>query len=428
MNAQPDTRKMNCTQCGAGLDVLGGGRVRVHICSYCGSELDAQDDYKVIQQFRDLKRPETPFDLGMVGTLWGIPFTVIGTMAWEERYAGRTWTWVDHQVYSPTHGYAWLTVEDGFVTFARKTRDMPMPASISPATIENSEKRPTVRMGGKTWRYYGSGSASPTFIEGEFNFRPDMDDRVFYVSLVSGARMLDIVNSAQEREYEITSLPDQWGLYESFGVESDRIERPRGVHVLQPIHRTPLQSFIRNIALIAAAISLVLGFLFLAMGERVAQSDRVPAQSGVVLPFEITAGDRLTQIEVWMDAQNSWAWFEAELLNAEGEPIAAYEDGVEYYSGREGGESWSEGSQRTKTRLHLPEGRYTLEVSFAEGEADWGRGRVAERLQVTVSQGLVNAWWMLGAALFFAMIGGSFLFQRAWHEKKRWAGSDWSDE
>jgi len=428
MSTEPGTRKMNCTQCGAGLDVLGGGRVRVHICSYCGSELDVQDDYKVIQQFRDLKRPETPFDLGMVGMLWDVPFTVIGTMAWEERYGGQTWNWVDHQIFSPTHGYAWLTVEDGFVTFARKTRDMPMPALISTATIENSEKRPTVRMDGKTWRYYGSGTARPTFIEGEFNYRPNMHDQIGYVSLVAGERMLDIVTSAEEREYEIVSLPDQWSLFESFGVDADRIAPPRGPHVLQPLDRTALQYFVRNLAIAAAVVALVLGLFFLAQGERVAQSETVRAASGVVLPFEITTGNRLTQIEVWMDAYNSWAWFEAELLNAEGEAVAAYEDGVEYYAGREGGESWSEGSQRAKTRLHLPEGRYTLEVSFAEGQVDWARGKVAEQLQVTVKQGLVNAWWMLAAALFFAVIGGAFLFQRAWHEKKRWAGSDWSDE
>ena len=121
--SEAETLKLNCTQCGAGLDVLGGGRVKTHVCSYCGAELDAQDDYKVIQQFRDMKRPDTPFDLGMTGTLWGAEFTVIGTMAWAEYYAGKSWHWVDHQIFSPTHGYAWLTVENGFVTFARKSRE-----------------------------------------------------------------------------------------------------------------------------------------------------------------------------------------------------------------------------------------------------------------------------------------------------------------
>ena len=84
--ATDQTLHLNCTQCGAGLDVLGGGRVKTHICSYCGSELDAQDDYKVIQQFRDMIRPRSPFDLGMKGELWGTEFTIIGTIGWNEYY------------------------------------------------------------------------------------------------------------------------------------------------------------------------------------------------------------------------------------------------------------------------------------------------------------------------------------------------------
>lgn len=65
-------------------------------------------------------------------------FTVIGTMAWTEYHAGRMWVWVDHEIYSPTHGYAWLTVEDGFVTFARKSREVPSPDYVSKSRIETS--------------------------------------------------------------------------------------------------------------------------------------------------------------------------------------------------------------------------------------------------------------------------------------------------
>ena len=55
--------------------MLGGGRVKTHICSYCGAELDAQDDYKVIQQFRDMVRPGSPLSiLGMTGEIWGTAF------------------------------------------------------------------------------------------------------------------------------------------------------------------------------------------------------------------------------------------------------------------------------------------------------------------------------------------------------------------
>jgi len=93
--------------------VLGGDRVVVQICPYCGAELDAQYNYKTLRQFKDLKRPKTPFSIGMTGALFGADFTVIGLMEHSERWGGRFYTRVDHRLSSPIHGYAWLTMEAG---------------------------------------------------------------------------------------------------------------------------------------------------------------------------------------------------------------------------------------------------------------------------------------------------------------------------
>lgn len=423
MNAA-ETLKLNCTQCGAGLDVLGGGRVKTHVCPYCGAELDAQDDYKVIQQFRNMHRPDTPFDLGMTGTLWGAEFTVIGTMAWAEYYAGKSWHWVEHQIYSPTHGYAWLTVENGFVTFTRKSREASTPAGVSERTIESSENRPSVRFQGRTFRYYASGRASPTFIEGEFNFRPSMEDGIRYVSLMGGDQMLDIVESKGEREYEVTELPDQAALLTSFGVPRKRWPRPRGVHPLDAVDRTPLQLFTRNLAIAATVVSVILGIGLSAKGSDIAASPSASVRKEIVLPFEVTDDTGLTEITITADAYNSWAWFEAELADAEGVAVAAFERGVEYYKGSD----WSEGSQRARTRLDLPVGSYTLYLSMAEAQVDWTGGREANVMSARVRQGVANASWMWGMAALFGVISFLFLGQRFLRHSRRWSGSDWSDD
>ena len=419
-----ETLKLNCTQCGAGLDVLGGGRVKTHVCSYCGAELDAQDDYRVIQQFRDMKRPETPFDLGMTGNIWGVEFTVIGTMAWAEYHGGRSWHWVEHQIFSPTHGYAWLTVENGHVTFTRKSREMSTPAGISEGTIETSEHRPSVRFQGQTFRYYGSGRAGPTFIEGEFNFRPSMNDSIRYVALMGGNRMLDIVESGREREYEVTELPDQGPLLASFDVPKNRWPRPRGTHPLDTLERTPLQLFTRNLAIAATIAALILGFGLSFKGEVIANSGAQSVRNELKLPFEVTKGTGLTEISIHGNAYNSWAWFEAELNDAEGEPVAAFERGVEYYKGSD----WTEGSQNVKTRLDLAPGTYTLYLSMAEAEVDWRGGREATNMAAIVRQGVANPIWMWGISALFGLVSFLFLGQRFLNHTSRWSGSDWSDD
>ena len=418
----------NCTECGAGQDLLGGGRVRVHVCGYCGSELDVQDDFRVIARFRDMARPDTPFDLGMEGTLWGVPFTVIGTIGWIEHHAGNVWIWTDHQIFSPTHGYSWLTVEDGHIVYSRKTRDVPSPAGISEAVIESAEHRPTVTLGSRTFRYYGSGRAQPTFIEGAFNYVPSMNDRIRYVSMVCGHQMLDIVESGVEREYEIGLLPDRGEIVSSFGLDAARMPSADGVHVLDEIERTPLQLFVRNVSFGAGVATVLLGFVFGTMGQPIVVTDRVQISEPLSVSFEVSKGNQLTEIGIWADVTNSWAAFEAELVDAEGEPVAAFEREVGYYFGREDGESWTEGSQMVETKLRLAPGSYTLEVERSEGEVDWTNGRLAKVMFVRISEGHTNPFWLFGAGGLLALIGAAFFGQRAAHNVRRWAGSDWSDD
>lgn len=423
-SAADHTHSLNCTQCGVGLDVLGGGRVKTHICSYCGAELDAQDDYRVIQQFRDMPRHSSPFDLGMTGELWGVEFTVIGTIAWVEYFDRERWTWVDHQIYSPTHGYSWLTVDKGYVTYTRKTRDTPSPAAISGMTIETSEHRPSVQFQRETFRYYSSGTASPSFIEGEFNFRPRMNDSVDYVELLGKTRMLDIVESGQEREYEVSELPEQTALFDSFNVSQDRRPRRRGPHPLAVLERTSLQLFTRNLALASAAVAVIIGVGLSAKGEQIARSGRTGANTEIKLPFEVTNQTGLTQITIEANANNSWAWFETELTDAADEPVAAFERGIEYYSGSD----WTEGSRQSRTRLTLPRGEYTLYLSMTETQVDWSRGRPVTNMSATVHQGVANAMWLWTIAAGLGAIGFLFLGQRFLHYRSRWSGSDWSDD
>lgn len=421
-------RQINCTDCGAGLDVLGGGRVRVHVCSYCGAELDAQDDYKVLAKFRDMRRPISPFQLGMTGQLWGADFTVIGTIGWRETHMGQTWDWADHQIFSPTHGYAWLTVEDtGHVTYTRKVRDVPEPATLSALRIETSESRPSARLGGRRYRYYASGRARITFVEGEFNFVPKLHDELVYAELLGPDRMMTYAQSGGEKEIETTHLPDRVDIFDSFGVPKEDWFAARGVHPLERFERSDLGGFARNLYLIAAVVALLLAIGFSSFGENIASTGDARITRTQAVPFTVTAPRGLTVISLTTDATNAWSWFEAELYDAEDNAVASFERGVEFYTGREGGESWSEGSRTARTRVSIPPGDYTLEVTQLES-GTWSSGREPRTVRVDVRQGAASTIWLYGLAALFALLGGAFLFQRGLHEYRRWSGSDWSDD
>ena len=413
---------INCTQCGAGLDVLGGGRVRAHVCGYCGAELDAQDKYKVLRQFKDMKRPATPFQIGMEGEIDGVRMVVIGTVGREEVYGGRSWSWVNHQLYSPTHGYAWLTWEDGNVVFTRKTRRVPNPSYISEHRIENSESRPTVRLDDRIYTYYSSGNSRITFVEGEFNWIPELGDRNKYVSFSSSDEMLNIAEGKKEREYELTNLMDRDAIFESFGVDGSEWSVKARIHALTPFERSSDAGFARNLAFACSALCLIVALVMLGMGSQIAQGT---ARTGDVLkvPFEVTDSSRLVQVELSANVDNSWAGLEAEIVDDKDETVFSFERGVEYYHGYDDG-YWSEGSQAASVYLRLDAGKYNLTTSMSEAQ----RNRLPSQIGVQIWEGVVSSFWLWIGFVVFLLIGVAFLLQRYWHHKQRMAGSDWDDE
>ena len=112
MNDSLPTEKISsirCTACGAPLTLHGGGhKIQTLNCAYCGAVMDARHDFAVLAQFANQHRPECPLELGMQGKLKGVDFTIIGMIAWFAEGE-----WVDLLLYSPTHGYAWLSYEQG---------------------------------------------------------------------------------------------------------------------------------------------------------------------------------------------------------------------------------------------------------------------------------------------------------------------------
>ncbi len=419
---------LNCTQCGGALDVRGGGRVRVHVCHYCGAALDAQADYKVLTRYRDLPRPKAPFALGQTGQIGGVAFTVIGTIGWQEMYAGRKWNWVDHQLYSPTHGYAWLTWEDGWAVFTRKVRGAATPGWLSSRVIESAEQRPTVRFDGASFTYFASGRKWPTFIEGEFNYAPTMDMRPQYRSLLGRHRMLHMQRTDSEVEFELSELPPRDKTLLAFGAVPAKWPKERRVHPLSPYDLGPLAAFTRDCLVGGAVLALVLTAVLSALDSRVTRQSLAVVPAVEPVPFEITSDRGLVEFELVSDVQNGWIGLEGEVLDAGQNVVSAFADGAQYYSGRDSEGRWSEGSRRMRVRTHLPVGQYTLALAVDEnvGDPKWS-GRPASKLDVTIRQGVARLFWILGLGAAFLVSFMLFLAARGWHHSRRYATSDWSD-
>ena len=290
-------RSIDCPNCGAGLDVLGGGRVTTQVCSYCGAALDATDAWRVLAVYDGMARPPSPFRLGMEGVLRGVRWTVTGTIGMVEREAGREWRWTDHMLHSPTHGYAWLTVEDGHVVFTRKVRDWPEGGFLDARAVERAPSRPHRTWRGRAFRYFASSDGAIEFVEGAFNYRPARGDRTVSASLLSLAdppEMLAYVSGAREREVELTRYaPDAAA---AFGAP---VPEPRGVHPLQTEPAIPDAPFLGRwfLAMAAAAIVALIALSELAPGR----------QTNGLWLFLAAAGFGFAAIWVRRDRARRWA-------------------------------------------------------------------------------------------------------------------------
>ncbi|PWJ18286.1 DUF4178 domain-containing protein [Jannaschia seohaensis] len=414
---------INCTNCGAGLEVLGGGRVTTQVCGYCGARLDANDAYRVLSVHAAMYRPDTPFKLGMKGLVDGVEHTIIGIAGYVERWQGSEWYWVDHMLYSPTHGYAWLTLEDGHTLLTRKVRDWPRGPFLTSREVERAETRPTREWRGKTYVYYATSSWILDYVEGEFTWRPEKGQRGTAVSLMPKGKASDMLTFAdgEEREIEVTRyFPEATAI---FGAAPSA---PRGVHPLQPYVPKEGKRFYGLWFAAMTVAALVLAMLVaVTSGERITLYEGQPETIPPEMTFDVSRVSRPVRLELFQNLAQTWAEYEMSLTDPVGTRIAETGRGISYYYGGSGEDAWSEGS-RYSSLTFQPTVPGTYVLLMEPGEVQPLAGRVPLRL--TVQEGRGRALWLLIAAGAFAM---AFLWtlSSGWrHRSARWKGSDWTEE
>ncbi len=426
MTRTAELAAINCTSCGAGLDVLGGGRVRVHICPYCGAELDAQDDYKVLRQYANMPRPDSPFRVGMTGALFDVDWTIIGTIGKTEAHL----TWVEHQLYSPTHGYAWLVVDRGHMTFARRVRRTSTPPWMSEAWVESAEKPPGVRLNGDYYRYYETSDAEVTFLEGEFTWAPRKGDRGRTISSMSNDAMLDFSNTGLEREMYRSVYLDPQVTAAAFGLEE--VDKPSGMHPLLPYQGGRNDRFMTRAAGFFALLCILalVGLATTGTKRTVFPEQVVPL---LALPrsvtFDVADVERLVRVDLFGNPVNSWSFVEMEVIDPEEETLFETGRAMEYYNGRDSEGAWTEGRRDAQVRFRptIP-GTYTLVFHETEHERWISSGRPATQVRVTIDEGVRTSRWLLWLAMLFGISAIIPMARRWLHNARRWSGSDWNDD
>ena len=309
--------------------------------------------------------------------------------------------------------------------------------AIPPGEVTESAKSVSFR--GKNYKIFQDAQAKVEVVLGEFYWKVETGEQVRGVDYVAPPYML----SKEVSTVYITDPNDPEKTRRSTGeinwslgtyVEATQIEkafkvtglpRPSGVAPNQPYKH----KWVYKYWLLFLGVLLLTGFLMLVVSgsekevfkQTVTLQPLANADATQVFfsePFEL-AGRRNIRIEGESPIQNTWVYLEGDLINDDTGVVQSFPIDISYYSGYEGGESWTEGDRKDSTSTSsMPAGRYILRL-----EGQWEKWQEPAVVSVTIQQNVATGFNLLLALIAITIGPIAMLIYHISFEHKRWSES-----
>ena len=353
-----------CPSCGAPMQARSAEILAVG-CSSCGAVVDTADrNYKLLSKALEWNdtRASPRIPLGSKGTLEGKPVEVIGFMVRRSVVEGVPYDWREYLLAGENGTYRWLTEYNGHWNVADVL-------SRPPATSGAMELA-DVGYGERRFRHFSTApSAEVVQVEGEFTWRVRRGETARVADYVAPPLMLSRESTANDLNWSLATYIQPEAVAAAFKL-GGRMIAPVGVFANQP---NPWEESHRRVCrifwmLALVAIALQVFFTAVAGGklllrEDVTFSPQMAEDSIVTREFAVTGKPRKITVRNSTSLDNNWIGLDMMLVNkATGEAWPAARE-LAYYYGRDGGESWSEGSHSDEVVFrNIPPGTYYLTV------------------------------------------------------------------
>lgn len=413
--------KMGCPKCGGSLELNAPDKTERVTCPFCNSLLDVnQGNLKFLHT---LAKVENPFVLpiGAEGNFAGdVKFKIIGAIVRSVTVDGVQYFWHEYLLYNPPIGFRWLVHSDNHWNFVEPINAADVAFSNNTIVSDTSN---TAIYNGRTFKIFQDAQARVEYVQGEFYWRVEQGEKV---------RAIDFVNAPLMLSQEITNNEMNWsvGTY----LTREEVEKAFGVTDLpKPWSVAPNQPFIGGFyikwglamlgLLIFVAIAMIPlgGFSSTPLNQQIVLPPTANAQAAQTvfsLPFELQ-GNRNVKITASAPVDNAFADLDIDLINEQNNEVESVSIPIEYYSGVDGGESWSEGGQTQDATLSsLPAGKYTLRV-----EGTWQNFQQPMPVFVKIEQNINRGVNFFCAFFILAILPFLALFRKWTFEAKRWKES-----
>jgi hypothetical protein len=413
----PSPLTLMCVQCGTAARLYTQQRAAGFCCPSCGA-YNEYDGKRHLRAGGKLTKSKTAtFKIGTVFHIDEIEFVLINYLVKEETAYKTSWT--EYTLFHPVEGCRTLSESDGHYTLLKASR------FYNKSNLTREASHPEKG----TFQLYSRYKYTIRHAEGEF------------LSDITGKELPacdDYVNPPYILSYERTAHEAWWyeGEYVNHKTLKSWLKEP--VSLPQREGVAPSEPFDYNLdrSQLVKLTALFIGLLILAQlilsgfvttakavsSQRYTSTDNAAEKTYISQPFEITANHCATDFDISSNIDNNWLETEFTLVNETTGDQYYFSGVVEFYSGYEDGEAWSEGSSHaTLTVGNLTKGRYHYNVTTASDAT-----KPVGNLNVTVIENVslvLNFWLAALCLLIFPLY--IYIRRKNW-ERRQWSNSDYS--
>ncbi|MDO7847530.1 DUF4178 domain-containing protein [Hymenobacter sp. M29] len=417
---RPESAQLNCPKCGTSITYYDVEGSEYYACPHCHAYFrwSGEAQPKVFGKY-DQAPPTAPaLPIGAVGTLRGRTFRVLGVVSRREANHPQ-YSWREYQLYqADTQQYAQLAEFDGHWTFIW-------------AASKLDADREEYKLG--DFKIFNKYQSRVNWALGEFDWDIERDDTLHVTEYINPPRLLVQEQRGKEQNWYRGHHVAPNELAEAFHLSRSALPHQEGTGAVQPAPGSESSSALWSLTGIVVALLLLtqLVLAFWSTQPILSQTIQVeadttasaPPGTGRVLVSPSFTLDHQTALEIDLKATLSNQWLELPVSLVDEQTGRGFEftKNIEFYSGVEGGESWSEGSRDVDAVLsRVPAGRYHLNFyPFTE------KGVSPEiSVQVWADPALPsNFFVVVGLVLLLPMLQA---LRQHFHERNRWANSDYN--
>ncbi|MBI5525095.1 MAG: DUF4178 domain-containing protein [Deltaproteobacteria bacterium] len=383
-------RNISCPDCGGKLEVP-DERAQLVVCAYCSHKLDLTDAETKVLGAGPPRKWEFPLNIGDRFAWKGGRYEVTARMVEIEDENESEATRL-YYLYSPRRGAMWLSEYGGSWDLSTTTHVKP---KSNPFVAARGDEIET--FDGRKWKWAESGVYELAYVDGALPWLARIGDRHSYAEFAEkgGTRTLEAESSGDEIEIGVVQPLTPKQVAEALG-RTDVSPIP-GVQAAEEDAGDQARRGRIVIAAACVAALVLNGLLYFwasGRGEERVRTDLEPAAmtaGAETKPFFVENPGSV--IKVVLEAgglSNAWMAVDVDLVRHEdGAEVHSYPATFEYFSGVEGGESWSEGSRDDTTFIKIAkDGWYRLRLQAVSAMGDATEATAAiHGLRVSVTDG-----------------------------------------